>query len=99
MSFGDFFHEHSMKSKATSTIKIQQILSFFCSQSERCEGQTSLKVRYANSRQNLHGVKIFSRDGPFKTDEGIVNLHPPKERIGSHTITKPILIHMADLPR
>ena len=61
MSFYDFIHKYESKSKATSNIKIQQVLSSL----------------------SLNDVGIYLRDGPFKTDVGIVNLHPSK---GTHWI-------------
>ena len=58
MSFNDndFIHKHKLKSKATSNIKIQQVLSSL----------------------SLYDVGICIRDGPFKSDIGIVSLHPSK---------------------
>ena len=56
ITFNDFVHEHKLKNKATSNIKIEQILS-------------SLP---------LNNVGIYLRDGLFKSDIGIVNLHPSK---------------------
>ena len=54
MTFTDFVYKHKLKNKATSNIKIQQILSSL----------------------SLNDVGIYLRDGPFKTDIGIINLHP-----------------------
>ena len=61
ISFHDFFHKHNLKNKATSNIKIQQVLSSL----------------------SLNDVGIYLRDGPFKSDIGIVNLHPSK---GTHWV-------------
>ena len=54
MTFNDFVHKNKLKNKATSNIKIQQVLSSL----------------------SLSDVGIYLRDGPFKSDIGIVNLHP-----------------------
>ena len=51
-----------MKNKATSNIKIQQVLSSL----------------------SLNDVGIYLRDGPFKPDIGIVNLHASK---GTHWVS------------
>ena len=56
MTFNEFIEEFNLKNKATSNIKIQQVLSSL----------------------SLYGVGIFLRDGPFKSDIGIINLHPSK---------------------
>ena len=61
MTFNDFVIKYKLKNKATSNIKIQQVLSSL----------------------SLNDVGIFLRDGPFKSDIGIVNLHPSK---GTHWI-------------
>ena len=61
MTFNEFIKKHNLKNKATSNIKIQQVLSSL----------------------TLKDVGIYLRDGPFKSDIGIVNLHPI---IGSHWI-------------
>ena len=61
MTFNDFVKKHNLKNKATSIIKIQQVLSSL----------------------SLKDVGIYLRDGPFKSDIGIVNLHPSK---GTHWI-------------
>ena len=61
MSFNDFFKKYKLKNKATSNMKIQQILSSL----------------------SMNGVGIYLREGPFKSDIGIVNLHPS---IGSHWV-------------
>ena len=56
MTFKDFVHKNNLKIKATSNIKIQQVL-------------LSL---------SLDDVGTYLRDSPFKSDFGIVNLHPSK---------------------
>ena len=61
MSFNEFIKKHKLKNKATSNIKVQQVLSFL----------------------SLNDVGIYLRDGPFKTDTGVVNLHPIK---GTHWV-------------
>ena len=61
MTFNDFIIKYNLKNKATSNIKIQQVLSSI----------------------GLDNVGIYLRDGPFKTDIGIVNLHPNR---GSHWV-------------
>ena len=61
MTFNDFIKKHNLKNKATSNLKIQQVLSSL----------------------SLNVVGIYLRDGPFKSDIGIVNLHPSK---GTHWI-------------
>ena len=59
--FNDFIKKYELKNKATSNIKIQNILSSL----------------------SLNDVGIYLRDGPFKSDIGIVNLHPSK---GTHWV-------------
>ena len=59
MTFNDFVKKFDLKNKATSDIKLQQVLSSL----------------------SLNDVGIYLRDGPFKTDIGIINLHPSK---GTH---------------
>ena len=61
MAFNEFIKKHNLKNKATSNIKIQQVLSSL----------------------SLNDVGIYLRDGHFKSDIGVVNLHPSK---GSHWI-------------
>ena len=61
ISFNDFVHKQNLKNKATSNIKIQQVLSSI----------------------SLNDFGIYLRDGPFKSDIGIVNLHPLK---GTHWV-------------
>ena len=61
MSFNDFIKKYNLKNKATSNIKIQQVLDSI----------------------GLDNVNIYLRDGPFKSDIGIVNLHPFK---GTHWV-------------
>ena len=61
MSFNDFIQKLKLKNKATSNLKIQQVLSYL----------------------SLNEVGICLRDGPFKSDIGIVNLHPSK---GTHWV-------------
>ena len=59
--FNDFIKKFNLKNKATSNIKIKNILSSL----------------------SLIDVEICLRDGPFKSDIGIVNLHPSK---GTHWV-------------
>ena len=61
ITFNDFIKKFNLKNKATSNIKIQNILSSL----------------------SLNDIGIFLRDGPFKSDIGIVNLHPSK---GTHWV-------------
>ena len=61
LTFNEFIKKYKLKNKATSNIKIQQVLSSL----------------------SLNGVGIYLRDGPFKSDIGIVNLHPSK---GTHWV-------------
>ena len=61
MTFNDFIKKYNLKNKATSNIKIQQVLNSI----------------------GLNNVNIYLRDGPFKSDIGIVNLHPFK---GTHWV-------------
>ena len=61
ITFNDFIKKFNFKNKATSNIKIQNILSSL----------------------SLNDVGIYLRDGPFKSDIGIVNLHPSK---GTHWV-------------
>ena len=41
------------------------------------------KIQQALSSLSMNGVGIYLRDGPFKSDIGIVNLHPSK---GTHWV-------------
>ena len=59
MSFNDFVKKFILKNKATSNIKIQQVLPSL----------------------SLNDVGVYLRDGPFRSDTGILNLHPSK---GTH---------------
>ena len=56
MTFNDFIKKYKLKNKATSNIKIQQVLSSL----------------------GLNDVGIYLRDGVFKSDIRIVNLHPSR---------------------
>ena len=62
MTFNDFIKKYKLKNKATSNIKIQQVLSSL----------------------GLNDVGIYLRDGVFKSDIGVVNLHPSK---GTHWVS------------
>ena len=62
MTFNEFIKKYNLRNKATSNIKIQQVLSSL----------------------SLNDVGIYLRDGPFKSDIGIVNLHPSR---GTHWVT------------
>ena len=61
MTFNEFIKKYKLKNKATSNIKIQQVLSSL----------------------SLNDIETYLRDGPFKSDIGIVNLHPSK---GTHWV-------------
>ena len=61
LTFNDFIKKYNLKNKATSNIKIQQVLSSL----------------------GLNDICIYLRGGPFKSDIGIVNLHPSK---GTHWV-------------
>ena len=61
MTFNDFIKKYSLKNKATSNIKIQQVLSSIGSYNDG----------------------IYSRERPFESDIGIVNVHPLK---GTHWV-------------
>ena len=61
LTFNDFVKKFDLKNKATSNIKIQQVLDSI----------------------GLNNVGIYLRDGPFKSDIGIVNLQPSK---GTHWV-------------
>ena len=62
MTFNDFIIKYNLKNKATSNIKIQQVLSSL----------------------SLNDVGIYLRDDSFKSDIGIVKLHPSK---GTHWVS------------
>ena len=62
MTFNDFIKKYKLKHKATSNIKIQQVLSSL----------------------GLNDVGIYLRDGVFKSDISVVNLHPSK---GTHWVS------------
>ena len=61
MTFNDFIKKHNLKNKATSNIKIEQVLNSI----------------------GLNNVGIYLRDGAFKSDIAIVNLHPSR---GTHWV-------------
>ena len=61
MAFNDFVKKYNLKNRATSNIKIRQVLSSLA----------------------LKDLGIYSRDEPFESDIGIVNLHPSK---GTHWV-------------
>ena len=61
LTFNNFIKKYKLKNKATSNVKIQQVLSSL----------------------SLNDVGIYLRDGPFKSDIGIVDLHPFR---GSHWV-------------
>ena len=61
MSFNDFIKKYNLRNKATSNVKIEQVLNSI----------------------GLNNVGIYLRDGVFKSDIGIVNLHPSK---GTHWV-------------
>ena len=61
ITFNEFLKKYNFKNKATSNMKIQQVLSSL----------------------SLNDVGIYLRDGLFKSDIGIVNLHPSK---GTHWV-------------
>ena len=61
ITLNDFIKKHKLRNKATSNIKIQQVLSSL----------------------SLNEVGIYLRDGPLKSDIGIVNLHPSE---GTHWV-------------
>ena len=61
MTFSDFIEKYNLRNKATSNIKIQEVLSSL----------------------SLDDVGIHLRDGPFKSDIGIVILRPSK---GTHWV-------------
>ena len=61
ITFNDFIKKFNLKNKATSNIKIRQVLDSI----------------------GLDNVGIYLRDDTFKSDVGIVNLHPSK---GTHWV-------------
>ena len=61
ITFNDFIKKFNLKNKATSNIKIRQVLESI----------------------GLDNVGIYLRDDTFKSDVGIVNLHPLK---GTHWV-------------
>ena len=61
ITFNEFIKKYKLRNKATSNLKIQQVLD---------------SIR-------LNNVGIYLRDGPFKSNIGIVNLHPSK---GTHWV-------------
>ena len=44
----------------------------------RNKATSNIKIQHVVSSLSLDGVRMLSRDGPFKTDIGIVNLYPSK---------------------
>ena len=44
---------------------------------------SNIKIQQVRSSLSMNGVGIYSREAPFKSDIGIVNLHPSK---GSHWV-------------
>ena len=63
----------------------------------RNKATSNLKIQHVLSSLSLDDVGIYLRDGPIKSDIGIVNLHPSKGRIGFLIYMKTILIHMVVL--
>ena len=61
ITFNNFVQKYKLKNKATSNIKIRQVLNSI----------------------GLDNVGIYLRDDLFKSDVGIVNLHPSK---GTHWV-------------
>ena len=61
ITFIDFIKKYNLRNKATSNIKIEQVLNSI----------------------GLNNIGIYLRDWPFKSDIGIVNLHPSK---GTHWV-------------
>ena len=61
MTFNDFVQKFMLRNKATSNIKIHQVLN----------------------SNGLDNVGIYLRDGPFKSNIGVVNLHPNR---GTHWV-------------
>ena len=61
ITFNDFIKKFNLRNKATSNIKIEQVLNSI----------------------GLNNVGIYLRLGPFKSNIGIVNLHPSK---GTHWV-------------
>ena len=49
----------------------------------RNRATSNMKIQQVLSSLSMSGVGIYLRDGPFKSDIGIVNLHPSK---GSHWV-------------
>ena len=47
------------------------------------EATSNLKIQQVLSSLSLNDVGIYLRDSPFKTDIGVVNLHPSK---GTHWV-------------
>ena len=45
---------------------------------------SNIKIQQVLDFMRLNGVGIYLRDGPFKSDIGVVNLHPYR---GSHWVT------------
>ena len=43
------------------------------------EATSNLEIQHVLSSLSFDDVGIYSRDGPFKSDIGIVNLHPSKD--------------------
>ena len=44
---------------------------------------SNIKIQQVHSSLYLNDVSIYLRDGPFRSDIGIVNLHPSK---GTHWV-------------
>ena len=50
----------------------------------RNKATSNIKTQQVLDFMRLNGVGIYLRDGPFKSDIGVVNLHPYR---GSHWVT------------
>ena len=60
----------------------------------KTKATSNLKFFQVLSSIGLDSIDIFLGDGPFKSDIGIVNLHPSKGNIGFAMLTKTFLIVM-----
>ena len=56
---------------------------FVCKYDLKNKPTSNIKIQQVLSSLSLNDVVIYLRDGPFKSDIGIVNLHPSK---GTHWV-------------
>ena len=62
---------------------IMSFIDFILKYKIKNKATSNIKIQQALSSLSFDGVGIYLRDGPFKSDISIVNLHPSK---GTHWV-------------